>query len=105
METNLSSEIKSVFEQLELAPSNPSYSTGTQWAEQYGGESIFVTTPISGKTIARVEMTTFHDYDMVVKTGQEAFATWRMMPAPKRGEIIRQIGLELRKTNKPSESW
>ena len=45
--------------------------------------------------------TTREDYERVVKASQEAFETWRMMPAPQRGEIVRQIGNKLREYKEP----
>ena len=41
------------------------------------------------------------DYHEVVEKAKDAFKVWRMVPAPKRGEIVRQIGLELRKYKEP----
>jgi aldehyde dehydrogenase (NAD+) len=52
--------------------------------------------PIDGSKIGSVYVTTRDEYENVVKTASEAFLTWRMMPAPQRGEIIRQIGDALR---------
>ena len=53
--------------------------------------------PVDGKLIGSVSVTTKADYEKVVKTSQKAFETWRMIPAPQRGEIVRQYGNELRK--------
>jgi aldehyde dehydrogenase (NAD+) len=52
--------------------------------------------PVDGKLIASVHSTKLPDYEKAVTTAQQAFATWRIMPAPHRGEIIRQIGDQLR---------
>ena len=54
------------------------------------------TTPVDGDVIAAVPETTREEYDRVVERAQEAFRTWREIPAPQRGEIVRQIGDELR---------
>ena len=97
MKINLSSEIKTIFEKLGLSSTNPSWCTGLQWAGLHGGESVAVTSPITGEEIAKVELTSDEDYDQIVRKSQEAFEYWRVVPAPKRGEIVRQIGLELRK--------
>lgn len=74
---------------------------GTSMGQKYLGsgddESISSSTPIDGSHIADVTMTTRKDYDQVVESAQKAFKEWRMVPAPERGEIVRQIGLELRK--------
>ncbi len=98
---NLYSEIKNIFAELEIAEINGAYSTGQKMGLIGNKEKIKVTTPIDHSEIAQVEITNRMDYDLVVETAQEAFKTWRMMPAPQRGEIVRQIGLELRKYKEP----
>ena len=57
--------------------------------------------PVDGKLIGSVSVTTRKEYDKVMATAQKAYATWRTMPAPKRGEIVRQYGDALR-ANKDS---
>jgi len=52
--------------------------------------------PVDGKSIGKVSITTKKEYERVVKQGQKAFATWRTTPAPQRGEIVRQYGNALR---------
>ncbi len=52
--------------------------------------------PADGKLIARVHTTTRADYDRVIETAQTAFLEWRLVPAPKRGEIVRQMGEQFR---------
>ena len=52
--------------------------------------------PVDGEFIGSVSVTDKKDYERVVKTAQKAFTTWRTMPAPKRGEIVRQYGEALR---------
>jgi len=52
--------------------------------------------PASGELIARVRQATPAEYDVCVLAAQEAFARWRELPAPKRGEIVRRIGERLR---------
>lgn len=51
--------------------------------------------------IGKVETTSKEDYEKVIQKAQEAFKTWRVMPAPQRGEIVRQFGEELRKLKEP----
>jgi len=55
--------------------------------------------PVDGKLIGSVSVTSKKEYEKVMKTSQKAFESWRLMPAPQRGEIVRQYGEELR-TNK-----
>ncbi len=58
-------------------------------------------TPVDGKKIANVSVTSKEQYEEVVATAQEAFNVWREMPAPQRGEIVRQIGEKLREYKEP----
>jgi aldehyde dehydrogenase (NAD+) len=53
--------------------------------------------PVDGSLLASVNQASAEDYEAVVKVAQDAFKYWRAVPAPKRGEIVRQIGNELRK--------
>jgi len=61
-----------------------------------GGEMLTRVSPIDGELIARIQQATDDDYEAVVATAREAFEKWRCMPAPQRGEVVRQIGLRLR---------
>ncbi len=63
--------------------------------ENHGSE-ITVTSPVDGAAIARVRQAAEEDYDDAVYGALQVFDRWRMYPAPKRGEIVRQIGEELR---------
>ncbi|WP_266364998.1 L-piperidine-6-carboxylate dehydrogenase [Tellurirhabdus rosea] len=56
--------------------------------------------PVDGKLLAQVHPTTAEDYEKVIQTAQEAFLHWRTVPAPKRGEIVRQMGEQLRQYKK-----
>jgi aldehyde dehydrogenase (NAD+) len=53
--------------------------------------------PVDGAYIASVSVTSRKEYDITVVKAQEAFKSWRSIPAPKRGEIVRQYGEALRK--------
>jgi aldehyde dehydrogenase (NAD+) len=76
---------------------NPSYSTGLQWGKINNNSKHDVHSPIDASLIATVEMASADDYEKVVHTAEKAFVEWRKIPAPKRGDIVRQIGDELRK--------
>ena len=52
--------------------------------------------PSNGQVLARVQMASRADYEKVVEAAQSAYLRWRMLPAPKRGEIVRQIGDAMR---------
>lgn len=73
---------------------NAGTSTGQKHLESK--DVIASITPVDGKNIANVTITTKEQYEQVVTTAQEAYLVWREMPAPQRGEIVRQIGDKLR---------
>jgi len=73
---------------------------GNQWLKT-SGELLESFSPNDGKMIAGVQQATWDDYEKIVEKAQDAFKYWRMVPAPKRGEIVRQIGNELRKYKDP----
>ena len=57
--------------------------------------------PVDGNLIGAVSTTTPKEYEKVIRAAQKAFELWRAMPAPKRGEIVRQYGDELRRAKDP----
>lgn len=57
--------------------------------------------PVDGHLIGAVSNTTPKEYEKVIRTAQKAFETWRLIPAPKRGEIVRQYGEALRRHKEP----
>jgi aldehyde dehydrogenase (NAD+) len=61
------------------------------------GERIESLNPATGEPLAAVRTASVEDYDRVARTATEAFHAWRTWPAPKRGEVVRQLGLELRR--------
>jgi aldehyde dehydrogenase (NAD+) len=65
------------------------------------GELLASYSPVDGQLIGKVKTTTAEDYEKVMQTASEAFKTFRLMPAPKRGEIVRQFGEKLRKYKEP----
>ncbi len=79
---------------------NKGVSTGTKWMSSTG-ETIDSNSPVDGKKIAAVATADKAGYESVVTKAAEAFKTWRLMPAPQRGEIVRQIGDALRKNKEP----
>ena len=87
-------DITPVLKSLGIADNNAGTSTGANF---FGNGPIIESfTPVTGKTIAAVSTTTKEDYERVISTATNAFLTWREMPAPKRGEIVRQFGEKLR---------
>lgn len=85
---------------LKIEKKNKGVSTGNNWINSTG-ETIDSFSPVDGKKIASVTATDKESYEAVVKKGEEAFKTWRLVPAPKRGEIVRQIGEALRQHKEP----
>ncbi|MDP4128690.1 MAG: aldehyde dehydrogenase family protein [Bacteroidota bacterium] len=81
--------------QLNVLSTNSGTSTGSEWRNESGNilESF---SPVDGKRIAAVNLTSRAAYDDVVESAGKAFAIWRTWPAPKRGDVIRQIGEALR---------
>ena len=69
---------------------------GARSVERPGGPEIVSVDPATGRPIARVVSASAEDYHRVVEDAQEAFLTWRSVPPPVRGEVVRQIGQALR---------
>jgi aldehyde dehydrogenase (NAD+) len=88
-------DIKSALNRLGIESINSGVTTGTQWLEGKGAVTA-VYSPIDGKEIAKVKNASIEEYEEVMANAQAAFKEWRKMPAPQRGEIVRQIGLALR---------
>ena len=83
-----------ILESLNLTGTIHGTSTGQQWMEN--NETITSNSPIDNLELGSVSITTKEQYDEVVAAASEAFKTLRSMPAPKRGELMRQFGNALR---------
>lgn len=85
---------------LGIKRTNPGVSTGNHWLRSKGPvlESY---SPVDGKLIGKVTAADEKSYEQVITTAQQAFKIWRNIPAPKRGEVVRQIGQALRKYKEP----
>lgn len=92
--------ISDALKQLNIGSENAGVSTGNKWIKT-GGEIIESYSPVDGQLIGNIEAATAETFDQVIKTAEKAFLEWRNFPSPKRGEIIRQIGEELRKYKEP----
>lgn len=86
---------------LTIADINPPVCTGQNWSGSTSGEFFESLSPVDGKLIAKTGKAKKDDYEAVIATAQKAFAYWRQIPAPKRGEIVRQIGNKLREFKEP----
>jgi aldehyde dehydrogenase (NAD+) len=87
--------MKKFLNDLGIAETNSGATTGTCWMPT-SGTPLVSYSPIDGSAIATVIQATETDYEAVMQQAQDAFRHWRMMPAPKRGEIVRLIGEALR---------
>lgn len=81
---------------LKISEINKGVSTGSKWMAS-AGEKVISYSPVDGKAIATISFCDKRSFDQVVNTAAEAFKEWRQWPAPKRGDVVRQIGNELRK--------
>lgn len=88
--------IAEVLEVLEIEPLN-SGACGGEWLAALSGGEIESLNPSDGSAIAKIQVAGPREYDQVVRQAAAAFHSWRMIPAPKRGEVVREIGNELRR--------
>ncbi len=93
-------EIQDILSQLGIENVNNGASTGGKWFKTRG-EEIHSYSPVDGNKIASVHAASEVDYEAVVLKAQEAFLTWRTWPAPKRGEVIRQLAEKIREYKEP----
>ena len=83
---------------LGIGPTNPG---GFDGAWVGSGPELPVVTPADGSSIATVVQVTEQEYERIVARAHEAFLSWRRVPAPKRGEVVRQLGQRLRDLKRP----
>ncbi|MCS6822837.1 MAG: aldehyde dehydrogenase family protein [Cytophagaceae bacterium] len=88
-------KIENLLKSLKINSINGSYSTGKEWGTCSGTDKV-IHTPIDGSKIATVRYADKQAYEHVVITACSAFEYWKTVPAPRRGEVIRQIGNTLR---------
>ncbi len=91
--------IQEALSKLGIKEINDGTSTGSN--NFANGQIIESYSPVDGTLIAKVKASTKEDYESAMAKAAEAFKTWRLVPAPKRGEIVRQMGEELRKYKEP----
>ena len=92
--------IKEALVALGVKKNNPGVSTGSSWLRAKAGR-IDSSSPVDGKLIGSVQITDDKAFDQVVQAASEAFVEWRKWPAPRRGEVVRQIGVALRRYKEP----
>ncbi|HEY6162553.1 MAG TPA: aldehyde dehydrogenase family protein [Bacteroidia bacterium] len=94
--TETKSGIVSVLKKLGIQSNNYGASTGLKHFHTKGSK-IDSYSPVDGELIGSVNGATAEDYEKVIQAAQKAFHYWRMIPAPRRGEIVRQMGEQFRK--------
>ncbi|HYG61081.1 MAG TPA: aldehyde dehydrogenase family protein [Thermoanaerobaculia bacterium] len=95
MTVDTESSITQILDSLGLEAENPGAFDGT-WLRG-SGERVESINPATGEPIAAVRMGTEQDYEKVSAATVEAFREWQTWPAPRRGEVVRQLGEELRR--------
>ncbi len=88
-------DLNKIFNDLEIKKTNQASAMGSSW---YNGvePNIISVSPVNGKEIGTTRFTSKEEYNKIISSCEEAFVFWRMLPAPKRGEVVRQFGEELR---------
>ena len=87
-------EFKRVLSGLGLRGLNPGASDGREWFAH--GKTVEIDSPVNGELLARVVQADKNDYERCVRSAQRAFESWRRVPAPRRGEVVRLLGQQLR---------
>jgi aldehyde dehydrogenase (NAD+) len=94
--------MKSILEKLHLDEVNAGACTGADnWLSDPNGEKLVSYNPSSGEALASIIQTTPKIYQKVISDAVTAFQSWREVPAPKRGEVIRDLGNALRRLKEP----
>jgi aldehyde dehydrogenase (NAD+) len=88
-------------QELGIKDKNYGSSSGLEWNESKTENELNILSPINGDLIASVYQASVEDYEAIMKKAENAFKYWRKIPAPKRGEIVRQMGDKLRKYKIP----
>ena len=86
-----------MLEELGIKKENQGASTGTSWRTSGDEGIVEVISPVDGRLLGRVQRCSEDDYQHCSALAEESFAAWRSIPAPRRGEVVRQIGEVLRK--------
>jgi len=92
---------RKILEVLGIKEKNYGMSTGLEWGKTTDQSELTIYSPTDGQKIASVYQASDADYEVIVKKAEEAFKFWRKVPAPMRGEIVRQIGNKLREFKNP----
>ena len=93
---------KAVLDKLNIKDINPGACWGPKgWIKEKGGKKITSYNPSTGEALADVVQASEKSFETVVSKADGAFREWRMMPAPKRGDVVRDLGAALRELKEP----
>ncbi|MGW8143337.1 MAG: L-piperidine-6-carboxylate dehydrogenase [Anaerolineales bacterium] len=94
--------MKPILEKLEIQEVNPGACTGPDgWIADPQGKELVSYNPTTGESIAKVVQASPTTYESVITQASKAFKTWRSLPAPKRGQVVRDLGDALREYKEP----
>ena len=94
--------MKAILDKLGIQPVNPGACTGpNSWIEDPDGKELISYNPTSGEPLAKVIQASAATSETVIARAQNAFQSWREVPAPKRGEVVRDLGNALREVKEP----
>ena len=94
--------MKSLLEKLMIQPVNAGACTGQDaWLMSTGGRELTSYNPTTGEALAKIIQATPEIYEKVAATAQETFLHWRQVPAPKRGDVVRDLAAALRENKEP----
>ncbi|MBI3159342.1 MAG: aldehyde dehydrogenase family protein [Chloroflexi bacterium] len=94
--------MKSLLKKLKIEEKNPGACFGIDsWITDPGSELLTSYNPTTGELIAQVALATKESYERVVQEAHAAFNSWRELPAPKRGEVVRDLGNAIRELKEP----
>ena len=88
-------QIENILKSLGIENQNSGAAIGSKWLSS-GEKTITSYSPVDGEKIGSVTSASNKDYEACILASQEAFNDWRMLPAPQRGEMVRQFGEALR---------
>ncbi|WP_242205212.1 L-piperidine-6-carboxylate dehydrogenase [Aestuariivivens insulae] len=89
--------MKNLLKELNLNPPYYNTSSGQEHWTGQGKKTVVIKSPVDDNTIGSIQLTDKKSYEAIVETANSAFKIWKAMPAPQRGEIVRQFGDALRK--------
>lgn len=94
--------MKALLEKLGIKEVNPGTCTGTdEWMMPEDGAELVSYNPSTGEALATVVQATPEIYDEVAARADQSFRSWRELPAPKRGAVVRDLGNALRELKEP----